>query len=118
MTSRGGIEARVARRRLWFTALCVALSLAVAPNTRAQAPPPAERAQLYSAYEQETIDEVLRALRAVRDLNPEGKIIERIDGVPLDVFEPRDPVPLSLKSFQAPTRRTVVRRETLLSEHT
>ncbi len=116
MTSKRGIEARVARRRSSFTALCVALALVVARNTPAQAPPPAERAQLYSAYEQETIDEVLRALRAVRDLNPEGKIIERIDVVPLDVFEPRDPVPLWLNVFHATTRRTVVRREMLLSE--
>src|SRR5258708_33764746 len=97
MTAKRVIEARVARRRSSFTALCVALALVVARNTPAQAPPPAERAPLYSAYEQETIDEVLRALRAVRDLNPEGKIIERIDVVPLYVFEPRDPVPLCLK---------------------
>jgi hypothetical protein len=116
MTSRRGIEARVARRRSSFTALCVALALAVGRNTMAQAPPPAERAQLYSAYEQETIDEVLTALRAARDLNPEGKIIERIDVVPLDVFEPRDPVPLWLNVFHATTRRSVVRREMLLGE--
>jgi hypothetical protein len=116
MTSRGGAETVVARRRARWGVLGVVLGLAIGPNAFAQAPPPAERAQLYSAYEQETIAEVLTALHAVRDLNPEGKTIERVDVVPLDVFEPRDPVPLWFNVFHATTRRAVVRREMLLRE--
>src|SRR5258708_37131204 len=114
MASRGGIGTRVARRRARSTALGIVLALAMARNTVAQAPPPAERAQLYSAYEQETIGEVLAALHAVREPNPEGKAIERIDVVPLDVFEPRDPGPLWFNVFHATTRRRIVRREMLL----
>ena len=116
MASRGGVGTIVAPRRARSATLGVVLALAAVRNAFAQAPPPAERAQLYSAYERETIDEVLAGLHAGRDLNPEGKTIERIDVVPLDVFEPRDPVPLWFNVFHATTRRTIIRREMLLRE--
>jgi hypothetical protein len=118
MASRGRIGTTVARRRSRCAVVCIvlALALAVERNTFAQPPPPAERAQLYSAYEEETIGEVLAALHAVREPKPEGKAIERIDVVPLDVFEPRDPVPRWFNVFHATTRRPIVRREMLLRE--
>jgi hypothetical protein len=81
-----------------------------------QAPPPAERAQDYSPYERETIAEVLRSLHASEDPAPEGKTIERIDVVPLDVFEERDPLPRWLNALHTTTRSSVVRREMLLHE--
>lgn len=92
------------------------LAFALVSSTRAlaQAPPPAERAQVFSAYELETIGEVLSSRHMVRDPKPEGKIIERIDVAPLDVFEPRDPLPGWLNVFHATTRRSVVSREMLL----
>lgn len=80
------------------------------------APPPAERAEVFSIYERETIGAALDARRLRRDSSPEGKIIEGIDVVPLDVVEPRDPLPLSLNWFHATTRPFVVRREMLLVE--
>ncbi len=94
------------------------LVFSVVSSTRAlaQAPPPAERAQVFSAYELETIAEVLSSRHLVRESKPEGKIIERIDVAPLDVFEPRDPLPGWLNVFHATTRRSVISREMLLHE--
>jgi hypothetical protein len=78
------------------------------------APPPAERGQVFSPYELETIALVLGSLRAKRVPNPEGKLIERVDVVPLEVIEPRDPAPRFLNLFHATTRKAVIRRELLL----
>jgi hypothetical protein len=92
------------------------LALSIPAIAHAQAPPPAERAQVFSAYEIETIDQALASRHEVRELKPEGKIIERIDVVPLDVFEPRDPLPGWLNWFHATTRRSVIAREMLLRQ--
>ncbi|HEY8086671.1 MAG TPA: hypothetical protein VIF09_02470, partial [Polyangiaceae bacterium] len=90
--------------------------LFAASSARAQAPPPAERQQVYSRYEQETIDEVLRDKSLVRDQVPEGKTVERIDVVPLPPFEQRDVLPRWLNVFHVTTRDVVVRHEVLLRE--
>jgi hypothetical protein len=92
------------------------LALSIPAIAHAQAPPPAERAQVFSAYEIETIDQALASRHEVRELKPEGKIIERIDVVPLDVFEPRDPLPGWLNWFHATTRRSVIAPEMLLRQ--
>jgi hypothetical protein len=94
----------------------VVLVLAGSAPALAEPPPPAERAKVYSAYEQETINGVLAPRHTVRDARPEGKTIERIDVVPIDVFEPRDPLPAWLNVFHATTRRSVIFREMLLRE--
>ncbi len=102
-----------------FGALASALALVVcvaAREARAQAPPAAERAEIYSPYEQQTIAEALASLKATQDPKPEGKTVERIDVVPLEVIEQRDPLPGWLNVFHATTRRQVVRREMLLRE--
>jgi hypothetical protein len=91
-----------------------ALVLQTPAQGRAQAPPPAERAHVYSPYERETIDEVLRSLDAKIEPNPEEKTIERTDIVPIDVFEKRDPLPRWLNVFHATSRKTVIQRELLL----
>ena len=104
----------VARMRGWKTALRIGLSWLWPAVAMAEPPPPAQRAQVYSAYEQQTIDEVLHALRAQRDPNPEGKTVEDVVVVPLEVFEPRDPVPQWLNVFHVTTRKAVIRRELLL----
>jgi hypothetical protein len=126
MTAGGNDEAGTAwmtKRRgpgtPWIASACaiVASSWVVAPvDARAQAPPPAERADVYSPYEAQTIALELAALRATRDAHPEGKIVERIDVIPLDVIEARDPVPMWLNVFHATTRRSVIGREMLLHE--
>jgi hypothetical protein len=79
-------------------------------------PPPAERAHVYSPYELETIEQVLHASHASLDPAPEGKRVERIDVVPLDVFEPRDPIPTWVNVLHATSRRDVIRRELLLEQ--
>ncbi|WP_394839889.1 hypothetical protein LVJ94_23660 [Pendulispora rubella] len=85
------------------------------------------RADTYSKYEQQTIDQVLEDMAAkspsVRpgqavavDAAPDGKTIERIDIARIDVFEKRDPVPLFLNVFHTLTKEPVIAREVLLRE--
>jgi hypothetical protein len=102
-------------RRATATACGAAVAL-VASFGFAQAPPPAERSHVYSPYEQQTIDEVMASLHTTLDPAPEGKTIEQVDVVPLDVFEKRDPLPRWLNVFHATTRPSIVRREMLLRE--
>jgi hypothetical protein len=96
--------------------LGAAIALLAAPSiARADGPPPpAERLQVYSPYEQQTINDVLADLHQVRDPAPEGKIIASVEVVPLDVFEPRDVLPQWLNVFHVTTREAVIRREVLL----
>jgi hypothetical protein len=82
----------------------------------AQAPPAAERAQIYSAYEQQTIDAALARLKARVDPHPEGKLIEHVEIIPLEVIEQRDPLPNFLNVFHATTRPSIIRRELLVRE--
>jgi hypothetical protein len=106
-------------------AIAVALALVAAakPAAAEDEPPAAERRQVYSPYEQETIREVLDARGATQDPHPEGKIIEQVEVVPLEVFEKRDlqgAAPEWAKrwanSLHVTTRPSVVRDEVLLRE--
>src|SRR5882672_10696955 len=115
------VVARMPRRTTAATlgALSSALVLLLGPGARdalAQAPPAAERAQIYSPYEQQTIAGALETLKARQEPSPEGKTIERIDVVPLDVIEERDPLPGFLNLFHATSRPRVIRREMLLHQ--
>lgn len=67
-----------------------------------------------SAYEKESIQIALREKHAEIDPDAEGKWIEDIDVVTLEVFEDRDPVPHFANWFHITTRSTVVAREVLL----
>jgi len=51
-----------------------------------------------------------------QDPSPEGKVVERVEVAPLDVFEERDVLPRWLNVFHATTRKGVVRQEVLLRE--
>jgi hypothetical protein len=73
------------------------------------------RSEGYSSYESATIERVLSRLGATLDPAPEGKIVEGIDVVPLEVFEDRDPAPAFLNWFHALSRPYVIRREVLLA---
>jgi len=79
-------------------------------------------ADTYSAYEQQTIDAALDKLgegsaRVPRiDPAPEGKKIERVDILRLEVFEDRDPAPGFLNVFHTLTKESIVGREILLRE--
>ncbi|HVU05193.1 MAG TPA: hypothetical protein VHE30_25770 [Polyangiaceae bacterium] len=107
--------------------LCVALALfarsaladAVAPMPSGGAPPApppasAPHAAPRSDYEEESVREALALRHAEVDPNPEGKVVEGIDVVSLEVFEKRDPLPGFLNSLHTTTRRTIIDREVLL----
>ena len=69
---------------------------------------------VYSPYERETIADYLRLHKATADDTADGKVIEAIDIVSLDVIEKRDPAPNFLNIFHSRTRNYVIRRELLL----
>jgi hypothetical protein len=68
----------------------------------------------YSPYEKTTIKAALTKLETSIDPSPAGKIVERVDVVPLEVIEERDPAPAFLNWFHSTTKPYVIRREVLL----
>lgn len=88
-----------------FAALLFGTRTALAQST---APSPR------SFYEEESLVRALDKTHSVPDLEPDGKILEGVDVVPLDVIEDRDPAPEALNMFHVTTREGVVRREVLL----
>jgi hypothetical protein len=100
----------------------VAVVVATPLVLRAQvSPPPAGAANApvsngneYSTYEKETIGDVLKDRHAEIDPSPEGKIVEGIDVVPLEVIQKRDPLPDFLNVFHTTTRPWVIDQEVLL----
>jgi outer membrane protein assembly factor BamA len=74
---------------------------------------PASRTGAYSRYENESIELATARLNARVDPDPEGKIIERIVILPLEVIEPRDPAPQLLNALHATTRPHVLEHEVL-----
>ncbi len=69
---------------------------------------------VYSPYERQTIADYLRQHKATADDTADGKVIEAVDIVSLDVIEQRDPAPNFLNFFHSRTRNYVIRRELLL----
>lgn len=98
-------------KRLGRAAFAGALALAAAREARAG------EGEL-SEFEQRTLDENLARLGTglTLDAKPEGKLIERIDVVTLEVFDEHDPVPDFLNWFHGTTRERVVRRELLFQQ--
>jgi hypothetical protein len=70
----------------------------------------------YSPYELASINESVILLGTGIASDPEGKKVEGIDVITLDVVEPRDPAPRVLNMVHATTRRAVIEREILLAE--
>jgi hypothetical protein len=101
--------------------LVVATALVATPrDARGDPPePPADKRDPLSPYERHSVDESVKRLGATLDASPEGKTIEGIEVVTLDVFEPRDPLPgvvLPIANwFHATTRRYVIEREVLVT---
>ena len=89
-----------------------AATSSLAPDPERSAPE--TRKFEYSPYEQATIDGALAALGLERDDHPEGKSVESIQSVRLEVIEQRDPAPRFLNVFHVVTRSEVVGREVLL----
>lgn len=100
---------------------------AVGGGTKANGEPaPTLLAEVYSPYERSAIDLALATQREEIDPAPEGKIVEGIDIVTLDVIDPRDPAPTFsafgkpvstgkiVNSLHVTTKHYVVDREILL----
>lgn len=67
-----------------------------------------------SAYENGKIAQALEKVHGALDPAPEGKLVEGIDVVPLEVIEADDPAPGFLNVFHATTRHDVLRREVMV----
>lgn len=99
--------------------LLILLLPRIAAAQPALAPPPdggepETRRFRYSPYEQATIDGALRTLGLQLDDRPEGKTVEAVQFVRLEVIEERDPAPRFLNYFHVITRPEVIDREVLL----
>lgn len=73
---------------------------------------PAAATPTYSDYERETIAAAVAGRPAI-DPAPEGKRIEEVDIVTLEVLEERDPFPTFFNYFHVTSRERVIRRELL-----
>ena len=115
--------ARVRRRVI---AGLIGAVVALAPmGARAQTQRPTSQTTEYSRYEKETIKRTLDATGLQIDTAAEGKTIDTIDTLRLEVLEDRDPIPedvLGIKtrkignSLHYASRDYVIRRESLLKE--
>ena len=77
-------------------------------------PKPSSTRVGYSPYELSTIHDALQRTGLAREPSPEGKIVESIEVVRLEVIEDRDPLPQFLNVFHATSKDYVIRRESLL----
>ncbi|MES1173328.1 MAG: hypothetical protein ABUL62_03290 [Myxococcales bacterium] len=78
--------------------------------------PAAAQVSGYSALEQSVVTQKLNERGLELEPEPEGKRIEAVDIVTLDVFDERDPVPDFVNILHATTREQVIRREVLFEE--
>lgn len=103
-------------RRLSIALGCAAAIGAVAVPARADpnASAPKSITHEYSAYEKESIANALKATGRIPEPDPEGKIVEGVDVVTLDVFEKRDPIPTFFNVFHWTSRPYTISRELLL----
>jgi hypothetical protein len=71
-----------------------------------------------TAFERRTLDECAHTLGVSSEVVPEpdGKLIERVDVVVLDVFDEHDPVPDFFNVFHTMSRKGVIRNELLFHE--
>ena len=70
----------------------------------------------YSALERSVIQQKLSERGLVAEPAPEGKLIEEIQIISLDVFDERDPMPDFVNVLHATTGEPVIRRELLFRE--
>lgn len=85
-----------------------------ASTTRPGQERPETRAFQYSPYEEATIRDAMARLGLDLAQAPEGKTVESIEMVRLEVVEDRDPAPRFLNVFHVVTKGNIVERESLL----
>ena len=100
----------------WRRVSAACLWAALVPRAALGQASPQTVAGAYSPYELASIDDAVSTLKTRVADDPEGKTVEGIDIVTLDVVERRDPAPSALNWFHATTRRYVIEREVLLTE--
>jgi hypothetical protein len=101
-----------ARARLLALLSCL---LAIAPSAAAQSNSDRSIAnRRFSPLEEERIRRALSRQHGKLDLHPEGKRIESIEIVALEVFEPEDPIPQFVNWFHPTTQKRVIEREILM----
>jgi hypothetical protein len=112
------------RRRVGIAGL-FGVVVALAPLAASAQQKPTSHSYEYSPYEKETIARALKATGLQIDPAPEGKIVERIDTLRLEVLEDRDPIPDDVLGIPARkigndlhyvSRDFVIRREVLIKE--
>lgn len=91
-----------------------AFTLAVCGSTAGRARAQSTTPAAHSTYEKESIAAALESLHTAIDPAPDGKVLEGIDVIPLDVIEQRDPAPRLLNLVHWTTRASVIRREVLI----
>ncbi|MEI9939602.1 MAG: BamA/TamA family outer membrane protein [Pseudomonadota bacterium] len=99
-------------------ACCSSLSLTAAGAEPVPSVPsvPFPEHDSYSALESSVIRQNLAQRGFSLEDAPEGKMIEDVQIIPLDVFDERDPMPDFVNVFHATTREHVLRRELLFRE--
>ncbi len=100
-------------------AFAVGIVVASASSARADEVPPKAPLQrpVYSRYESESVAAALAKNHGTIDPSPEGKVIEAVEIVPLQVFERRDFIPNFLRGlvnwFHVTSRPSILERELL-----
>jgi hypothetical protein len=106
------------KRVVLLNVLTVAPSFAAAIAHAQPAEPQAEQPVTihsgYSPYELTSIREAQEKLGGSIDATPQGKTVEAIEILPLEVIEKRDPVPEWLNVFHTTTRPRILEREVLV----
>jgi len=97
----------------YAAAIVVGVALAGAA-TPARAQKTEEVGTRRSAYEDRKIAEALATTGRLLEESPEGKIVEAVEVVPLEVIELEDPAPRLLNVFHTTTRPHVLAREVML----
>jgi hypothetical protein len=114
---------RAAKRRHWrpsfttgilYVALAVVLTLFEVKAHAQRSPAIPTPFSKLSSYEQESLAIALARTGASVEPTPEGKTVESIEVVALDVIEQRDPAPQFLNWFHVTTQDYIVRREVLI----
>ena len=106
--------------------LCASRASAQSGAAQGTSAKPSSQNTGYSPYEKETIKRTLKSTGGKVDPAPEGKTIESVEIVRLEVLEDRDPVPEAVltipvrklaNSLHYVTRDAIIRREMLIKEN-